>query len=137
MNLPQFQRLTFQQPSLKFHLSQASGRNLFTGYGTGYVAINGARHASHLLVTPDRVLPWDIAGFDALNAAQATQLMALAPEIVILGTGTTLRFPPAEVTRTLTASGIGLEVMDSNAACRTYNVLMAEGRSVLAAILMD
>jgi uncharacterized protein len=122
---------------LKLHLSQASGRNLFTGYGAGYVAINGARHAAHLLVAPDRLMPWDIAGFEALNASHAAQFMALDPEIVILGTGTALRFPPAELARALAASGVGFEVMDSNAACRTYNVLMAEGRSVLAAILID
>jgi len=121
---------------LKLHLAHAPGRNVFTGYGAGYVAINGERHASHLLVTAERVLRWEIAGFEALEAAQAAQFTALQPEIVLLGTGATLRFPPAEFARTLSDAGIGLEVMDSHAACRTYNILTAEGRRVLAAILV-
>jgi uncharacterized protein len=122
---------------VKLHLAQAPGQNTFTGYGAGYVAINGARHATHLLVTADRIVRWDIAGFDALESAQAAQFMALDPEIVILGTGARLRFPGPHLGRQLAAAGIGFEVMDSKAACRTYNVLIAEGRRVLAAILID
>ena len=109
---------------------------MFTGYGAGYVVVNAARHENHLLVDPDRVIQWDISGFDALDAAHAAQFIALQPEIVILGTGATLRFPHPELSRRLAAAGIGFEVMDSKAACRTYNVLMAEGRRVLAAILI-
>jgi len=121
---------------MKFHLAQAPGQNLFTGYGPGYVVINAVRYENHLLVTSDRVMMWDISGFDALEAAHAEQFLALQPEIVVLGTGATLRFPHPELSRRLAAAGIGFEVMDSKAACRTYNVLMAEGRRVLAAILI-
>jgi uncharacterized protein len=121
---------------MKYHLAQAPGQNMFTGYGPGYVVINAVRHEDHLLVTSDRVMTWDISGFDVLEAAHAEQFLALQPEIVVLGTGATLRFPHPGLSRRLAAAGIGLEVMDSKAACRTYNVLMAEGRRVLAAILM-
>ena len=121
---------------MKLHMAQPSGQNMFTGYGAGYVAVNAARHEDPLLVAPDRIIQWDISGFDALDAAHATQFIALQPEIVILGTGATLRFPRPDLSRRLAAAGIGLEVMDSKAACRTYNVLMAEGRRVLAAILI-
>ncbi|MBI4205677.1 MAG: Mth938-like domain-containing protein [Betaproteobacteria bacterium] len=121
---------------MKLHLAQASGQNMFTGYGAGYVAINAVRYEHHLLVTSDRVMAWDISGFDALDAAHVEQLIALKPEIVILGTGATLRFPQTELSRRLAAAGIGFEVMDSKAACRTYNVLVAEGRHALAAILV-
>jgi uncharacterized protein len=121
---------------MKFHLAQAPGRNLFTGYGPGYVVINAVRYENHLLVTSERVMTWDISGFDALEAAHVEQFLALQPEIVVLGTGTTLRFPHSDLSRRLAAAGIGFEVMDSKAACRTYNVLMAESRRVLAAILI-
>ena len=122
---------------MKLHLAQAPGQNVFTGYGAGYVVINGTRHEAHLLVTAERVVPWKVEGFDGLGSAQAGELIALEPEIVILGTGAAHRFPHPDLARTLAAAGIGLEVMDSNAACRTYNILLAEGRGVLAAILID
>ncbi len=122
--------------SMKLHLEQAPGQNIFTGYGRGYVAINNVRHEKHLLVTPDRLIEWNISGFDGLAMGHCDYLIGLKPEIVILGTGATLRFPQPGLTRLFAAAGIGLEVMDSQAACRTYNVLTAEGRKVLAAILI-
>jgi uncharacterized protein len=122
---------------MKFHLAQAPGQNLFTGYGAGYVAVNAVRHETSLLVTSERVMSWDIAGFDALEVRYAEQFLDLQPEIVILGTGASLRFPHHELSRLLAAAGVGFEVMDSKAACRTYNVLTAEGRRVLAAILLE
>lgn len=121
---------------MKLHLARASGQNLFTGYGAGYVAINAVRHEGHLLVTADRVMAWNITGFDALDATQIEHFLTLNPEIVILGTGATLRFPPPQLSGRLAAAGVGFEVMDSKAACRTYNVLTGEGRHVLAAILL-
>jgi uncharacterized protein len=122
---------------VKLHIAQTSGRNVVTGYGEGFIAINGTRHDTHLLVTSEHVTPWQIGGFEAVTAAVAGQFMAQNPELVIFGTGTVLRFPQSELARRLAAAGIGLEVMDSKAACRTYNVLMAEGRRVLAAILIE
>lgn len=121
---------------MKLHLAQPSGQNVVTGYGAGYVSINAVRHETHLLVTPERVMRWEISGIEALDPARAEQLIALQPEIVILGTGATLRFPVTEVARRFASAGIGFEVMDSKAACRTYNVLSTEGRRVLAAILI-
>jgi uncharacterized protein len=122
---------------MKLHLAQAPGQNVFTGYGNGYVAVNTERHETNLLVTSERVMSWDIAGFDALEAIHVEQFLAFQPEIVILGTGATLRFPHRELSRLLALAGVGFEVMDSKAACRTYNVLTAEGRRVLAAILLE
>lgn len=121
---------------MKLQLAAASGQNLFTGYGPDYVAINHVRHQKHILVTAESVTSWDISGFDTLGVAHFESLLAHQPEIVILGTGATLRFPRPEFARPVTAAGIGLEVMDTKAACRTYNILVAEGRRVLAAILV-
>lgn len=112
------------------------GQNLFTGYGPGYVTVNGVRRDTHLVVSAEQILEWDIADFGALGASHFESLLAHKPEIVILGTGSTLRFPHPSLPQSLYSAGIGLEVMDTKAACRTYNILCAEGRKVVAAILM-
>ncbi len=123
--------------SVKFHLQRPSGQNLFTGHGAGYVAINGERHVKSLLVTPDSLIAdWPATDFSSLNAEHFAQFAALKPDIVLLGTGATLRFPRPELTRALVDAGIGLEVMDNAAVCRTFNILLAEGRNVIAAVLL-
>jgi uncharacterized protein len=119
------------------HLETQSGINLFTGYGAGYVTVNHVRYETHLIVLPDRIIQdWKVPGLDGLTVQHFEHLAGLKPEIVLLGTGTTLRFPHPALSRCLTASRIGLEVMDTSAACRTYNILSAEGRKVLAALLV-
>jgi uncharacterized protein len=97
--------------------------------------VNGARHDASLVVTADAVLPWEAATFEALAQAHFEALAALAPDLVLLGTGPRLRFPAAALTTPLVQAGIGLEVMDLRAACRTFNVLRAEERRVAAALL--
>src|SRR5688572_21349015 len=108
---------------MKLHLTKAADQNVFTGYGDGYVSINHQRFEHNVLVMPGReVTRWEPAGFDALAAADFSALLALNPEIIILGTGDALRFPKPELTRPLAAAHIGFEAMDTKAACRTYNV---------------
>jgi uncharacterized protein len=115
-----------------------SGVNLFTGYGAGYVVVNHVRYEAHLIVLPESIIhDWDVPGFAGLTVQHFEHLVSLKPEIVLLGTGATLRFPPPALSRCLTAARIGLEVMDTSAACRTYNILTAEGRKVLAALLVS
>lgn len=122
---------------MKFHITRAAGQNLFTGYGDGYVAINHERFEHPVLVLPEQpVRQWNVAGFDALTAADFVALLQARPEIVILGTGDIHRFPRPELTLPLAAAAVGFEAMDTKAACRTYNILMAEGRQVVAAILV-
>ena len=121
---------------MKLHLSDVSGINLFTGYGEGYVMVNRLRHERSLVVLRDRlVTDWPPAGFDELEAGDFARLAELKPEVVLLGTGARLRFPRTELTRALIEARIGLEVMDVQAACRTYNILAAEERRVAAALL--
>ena len=123
---------------MKLHLSNISGINAFTGYGEGYVMVNRQRYEQSLVVQPDRLLTdWQPVGFDALEAADFARLAELKPEIVLLGTGARLRFPRPELTRALMEARIGLEVMDIQAACRTYNILAAEERKVAAALLFS
>jgi uncharacterized protein len=122
---------------MKFHLSTGAG-NIFTGYGPGYVEINNERYAANLVVMPERVVTdWVPAGFSALLREDFKALLEWRPEIVLLGTGSSVRFPHPRLTADLTGARIGVDVMDFQAACRTYNVLTAEGRRVLAALILS
>lgn len=123
---------------MKLHTDAPAATNRFTAYGTGFVEIDGQRHAQPLLAMPGRpVSAWDAPGFDALANVHFEALLALAPEVVLLGTGERQRFPHPRITAPLLNAGIGVEVMDTGAACRTYNILVSEGRRVLAALLLD
>jgi len=122
---------------MKFHLDTSTG-NVFTGYGDHYVEINKQRHDSNLMVMADRVATgWAADGFDALSREDFRRLLDWDPEIVLLGTGRTIRFPHPRLTADLSAARVGVDVMDVQAACRTFNVLAAEGRRVLAALILD
>jgi uncharacterized protein len=123
--------------SVKFERDPAAGRNTFTGYGAGYVEVNGKRHASSLVVSAERlVTDWPATSIDALGADHLAAILELKPEIAILGTGSTFRFPEPARLALLHQARIGVEVMDTQAACRTYNILLGEGRNVVAALIV-
>lgn len=123
---------------MKLHLSNTAGLNIFTAYGEGYVAVNHQRFGANLIVLPTEIREaWTTAKPDALSETDMQQLLGLETEIVLLGTGDRLRFPAGALMRPFAPAGIGLEVMDLQAACRTYNILAAEGRKVAAALLFD
>ena len=121
---------------MKIHLESGAGQNLINAYAPGSITINHKAHARSLIVTPAQVTDWPPTSFDNLLAAHFEMLAGMPWEVVILGTGAKLRFPPPALTRALTEAKIGLEVMDTGAACRTYNILMSDGRRVAAALLM-
>ncbi len=120
---------------MKLHASNPSAANTITAYGDDYVMVNGARRDSSIIVTAEQVLPWSATSFDALSAVHFQELGKLGVDIVLLGTGARQRFPHPRLTAALTASRIGVEVMDLKAACRTYNILVAEERKVALALL--
>lgn len=123
---------------MKLHLSTASGVHLITGYGDGYVEVNTRRYQTSLVILPDRVIAdWSVPDFNALTARHLGALAEHCPEIVLLGTGRRHRFPSPALLADLIMHDIGLEVMDSQAACRTYNILVAEGRRVAAALIIE
>jgi len=123
---------------MKLSLASTPGQNAINGYGSGYVTVNRRPYDASLIVMPAHIQEaWAPGGFDGLTEDDFHQLAALEPEIVLLGTGSRLRFPRPELTRALTEARIGLEVMDLQAACRTYAILVAEGRKVAAALLID
>jgi uncharacterized protein len=122
---------------MKLHLAGAGQNNQFTGYGNGYVVVNQQRYEHSIVVTPEIIHDnWRVLGIDSLDAGQIEFLVGLAPEILLLGSGARQRFPQAALMKNLMAARIGLEVMDTPAACRTYNILCAEGRNVMAAVLL-
>ena len=122
---------------MKLRASAPTALNTFSGYGEGFVLVNGERHESNLIVLPERMLPWAAASFEALTEADFQVFLDLRLEILLLGTGTKQRFPHPRLTQALSRRRIGVEYMDLQAACRTYNILMAEERRVAAALLFS
>lgn len=121
---------------MKLHTDSTEGMNTVTAYGPGWIEINRQRFEGAVLVMPEgEIVAWHVDGFDALTADDLQGLLQYSPELVLLGTGSTQRFPHPRLGAALTRTGIGLDVMDTQAACRTYNILMSEGRHVLAALL--
>jgi uncharacterized protein len=122
---------------MKLHLAKVAGQNQFTGYGTDYVAVNNQRYERSLVVTPETIHDtWAVTSVDAISAEEVEFLLKLKPEILLLGTGATHRFPGPATLREFARAQIGVESMDTPAACRTFNILMAEGRNVIAAIIV-
>ena len=121
---------------MKLQADRIEGQNAIARHGPDGVLVNGVEHRSSVIV-PWRgpVLPWAVHGFEQLTPAHFDALLALAPELVVFGSGPRIRFPQPLWTRSLIERRIGVETMDTAAACRTYNVLLAEGRSVVAALL--
>jgi uncharacterized protein len=127
-----------RKTNLKLHQDSSGALNTVTGYGADYVEINLVRHSGSILVLPQApVMPWPVSSFDQLSAEHFAMLVDSAPEVVVFGSGEKLRFPHPRLTAALTARRIGVETMDFKAACRTYNILMAEGRKVAAALLIE
>jgi uncharacterized protein len=111
--------------------------NIIRGYAAGQVTINDEVIVTSVVVTPDRIIrDWLPHTFGDLERRHIARLEELQPEIIVLGTGLRLHFPDAEFTAGFLSRGIGVEIMDTNAACRTYNILLSEGRGVVAALLM-
>jgi len=122
---------------VKIERDQPDGRNSFTGYGEGYVEVNKVRYRESLVVSAVRlVTDWPARSVDTLTGDHMAAIVELAPEIVLIGSGARFQFPDAPLLATLQKAGIGVEVMDTQAACRTYNILLGEGRNVVAALIL-
>ena len=122
---------------MKLHLANPSDTKLFTAHGADYVMVNGERFDRSIAVLAEKVRDdWTAACFDELSEAHFAYFLALQPDVLLLGTGARQRFPHPRLYRALTDAGIGVECMTTPAACRTYNILVAEDRKVVAAILL-
>lgn len=122
---------------MKLHSSNTQQYQTVTGYDDSGVEINAVRHANSLIVMPETPpRDWNAASFEALTQAHFEQILADTPDVVILGTGARQRFVHPRLTAALTMRRIGVECMDNQAACRTYNILMGEGRKVTLALII-
>jgi uncharacterized protein len=113
------------------------GVNVVSGLTPDAVSVNGVAYPQGIVIPwQGEVLPWGAAGFEGLALADFDRLIEYKPELVIFGSGARLRFAPPALLRHLMAQRIGIETMDTAAACRTYNVLAGESRKVVAALLL-
>lgn len=122
---------------MKFQPDSLDGTNSITRIDSDAVWVNGTAHQGSLLVPwRGEVRPWSPSGLEALTPEHFAAVLALKPELVIFGSGPRLKFVSAALYRALIEARVGIETMDTGAACRTYNVLASEGRSVVAALLV-
>lgn len=122
---------------MRLTLDNRPGANLVTRVGPAGIQVGEDFLGASFIVSPDELLHhWPVRDVAALDLAALAPALALQPEILVLGTGSAIRFPAPALFAALAAQGIGLEVMDTAAACRTYNVLAGEERAVVAAIIL-
>lgn len=123
---------------MKLHLTDFSNLNAFTGYGPGYVEVNRTQYTCNLIVLPDQIIQnWQVRNIDELTMQHLEVLLGMQPEIILIGTGATFRFPDKSLLKNIAIRAISLEVMDTQATCRTYNILSTEGRRVAAAMFIE
>ncbi len=121
---------------MKFQPDAMAGPTI-TGYGPGWVAVNGQQHNGHLIVNSrSGSSSWNCTGYEGLSAVDFEVFVDLGPELILFGSGDRIRFPKPEWLRALYEMRIGVETMDTQAACRTFNFLAGEGRRVVAALLV-
>lgn len=123
---------------MKFTLETTSRVNLIRGYSAQEIRIGEQRLQGSCIVSADNLITeWPPKTFADLAPEHLEAILVLKPELVLLGTGATQRFPPAPIRSGFTAKGVGLEVMDLGAACRTFNILVQEERRVVAALFLS
>lgn len=123
---------------MKLQPDQTGLQHIVTAYAPGSIAVNGRVLTRSLLLMPEHLdETWGPNDFGTLTIDHLAQLAALSSDVLLLGTGLRQRFPAPALLRPLIESGRGFEVMDTAAACRTYNILVGEGRIVLAALIVE
>jgi uncharacterized protein len=123
---------------MKLNLDRSSALYLIDGFTAESVTVAKQEYRHHLILTPERIFePWRAPAVAELAIADFDCLSGLELEVVLLGTGQTQIFPPPELRAEFGRNGIGFEVMNTAAACRTFNILAGEGRKVAAALIID
>lgn len=121
---------------MKFAQDSQSEGYVITAYDNNSISINGKSFSSSLIVTVSQLEEnWNLDAIEALQDEHIKQLLSFNPELILIGTGNRLVFPAVEVYAAVINHGIGIEFMDTAAACRTYNILMNEGRNVVAGLI--
>lgn len=106
-------------------------------YSLDYIQVGDKKYTDSLIISPDKIIaPWHVQTIDSLSKQDCLVILKLSPDIVLLGTGAQQLFPSIEILNTFAKQHIGIEVMSTGAACRTYNVLVSEDRKVVAAFIL-
>ncbi|MDD2929922.1 MAG: Mth938-like domain-containing protein [Sideroxydans sp.] len=122
---------------MALHLEKVSHLKTFTGHGDGFVTVNDKRYEQAVVVTASTVrTDWHATDFASLTAEHFDYFLEMRPEVLLIGTGRKQQFAHPQLLQNLMRAGFGIEFMDTPAACRTYNILVAEDRKVVAAILL-
>ncbi len=122
---------------MQFNLDSNFGKYQINSYQPGVITINKIEYKTSVIITPDQLITnWPPQQLSELSAQHLKKLIELNPQIVILGTGEKHSFISQQMMLPFLQQGIGFEVMNTEAACRTYNVLLAEGRNIVAALLV-
>lgn len=122
---------------MKLHLTTAENNNLITGYSQSYIEVNKQRYARNLIVMPQElIVDWQVKNLSDLTEQHLSKIAEFNSEVVLLGVGEKHQFLHPKIYQALTIKGIPIECMTTAAACRTYNILMSEGRNVLAALIL-
>ncbi len=122
---------------MKFAQDSQDEGYVITAYGEDTVSLNGKVFERSLIVANTEFSEdWDVTGIDQLTDEHIAQVLSFEPELIIIGTGSKLVFPQVEIYAAIIKQGIGVDFMDTHAACRTYNILMSEGRGVVAGLIL-
>jgi len=122
---------------MKLHLTTAENNYLITAYSESFIEVNKHRHVGSLIVMPQElILDWGVKSFTELTEQHLSKIAEFNSEVVLLGTGEKHQFLHPKIYQALAIKGIPIECMTTAAACRTFNILMSEGRNVLAALIL-
>jgi len=122
---------------MKLTSNKAQG-NIIRSFKPGEIHLRDQVLTNHAIIGPEQIFPdWQPACFEELSIADFRLALDLRPDIILFGTGNTHRFPDITVTTEIMRSGCAIEVMQTDAACRTFNILVAENRAVVAALMID
>ena len=122
---------------MKFAQDSQDEGYVITAYDDNSVSINGKPFSQSLIISAKKLHEdWSLRTIESLQTNHIDEVLAFKPELIIIGTGNRLTFPAVEVYAAIIQQGIGVDFMDTGAACRTYNILMSEGRDVVAGLIL-
>ena len=122
---------------MKFAQDSQEDGYVITAYDNDAISINGKTFSQSLIIANTQLNEnWDIAAIEQLAPNHIDLVLSFNPELIIIGTGSKLIFPAVEIYSAIIDRGIGVDFMDTHAACRTYNILMSEGRDVVAGLIL-
>jgi len=123
---------------MKFSAADSGDGHLIQGYESGRILIDGKSYHRGLILTPERILDgWGPSNPADLSEDDVRALIELDPQVIVIGTGQRQVFPSPAVYASAMRHGVGVEIMDTGAACRTYNIVMAEGRRIVAGLIVE